>query len=98
MKGKQNLNNDFQDFGTVIIKCFNRIEEASARYFKFNFRLNASVTVASDGKTNLSITQTSEFKNIEVINFDLVQENDDNMQEKISHKYRNLKKKINLTE
>ena len=73
MRSQQGLCNEFQDLGTIIIKSMNKIEEERGRYFVKLLRLNAGLVVGSDGKTTLTITQTSEFKNIEVIQLEFVQ-------------------------
>lgn len=54
--------------------------------------------VGSDGKAKLQIVQSSDYKNIEVISLDLSPENEENLEEKVSYRYTQLKKKVHLTE
>lgn len=75
----------FQELPTVIIKCLNKIEEAKDK-------LNAGLLIYSDGKSRLSLTYTSQFKNIEIINIDFNQENDEQLEEIIKFKYESLRR------
>ena len=49
--------------------------------------------MGSDGKGKLTLNKSSEYKNIEVVSLDLSPENEENIEEKISFKYGQLKRK-----
>ena len=43
--------------------------------------------IGSDGKAKLNISQSSEYKNINVIGLDFSPENEENLEEKVSYRY-----------
>lgn len=82
---------NLQNLPTTIIKCLNRIEEAKKK-------LSADLLIYSDGKSKLSLSYSSEFKNIEILHLDLNQENDEKLEEIIKFKYQTLRKNIEKAE
>ena len=54
--------------------------------------------MGSDGKAKFTLNQSSQYKNIEIITIDFSPENEENVEEKISFKYGQLRKKVEQSE
>jgi hypothetical protein len=91
MRKEQRLNISLQELPTIIIKCLNKIEEAQKK-------LNAELLIHSDGKSKLSLSYSSEFKNIEILRLELNQESDEKLEEIIKFKYQALRRSIEKAE
>lgn len=50
----------------------------------------------SEGKAILTVTQGSEYKNIEIINLEFIEEPEEYVQQAVAHRYQTIKRKSEL--
>lgn len=52
----------------------------------------------SDGKAVLTVTQGSQYKNIDIINLEFIEEPEEYVQQTVAHRYHTLKRQTELSE
>ncbi|EGR29241.1 hypothetical protein IMG5_160400 [Ichthyophthirius multifiliis] len=91
IKQTQQLNIQFNEYPSICIKCFNKVEKDQNQY-------SAIFTIMNEGMGRLEIVQSTEYKNIEVIAFEFQASNDDLIRQIITFRYMSLKSKLALME
>jgi|JI6StandDraft_1071083.scaffolds.fasta_scaffold05551_4 hypothetical protein len=98
MRGKQQLTTEFVQFTTVLMKCMNKLVESDSKYSLAYRRISATLSMYADGKSELSVAQSSEYKNIEVFRLELKEPADEYVSQTVTHRYHTMKRKVELSE